>query len=83
MPPELNAPCTLEADKERIAQLGMDLSMANRCGKFLQMDQDIVHAECSAEGIEVLSYRKAMGKICVAEGLRVERRLEGQGRYHE
>ena len=36
--------------------------MKNRCGSYLQMDQDIVHSECSEEGIEVLSYKKAMEK---------------------
>ena len=36
--------------------------MTNRCGSFLQMDQDVVHAECSQEGIEVLSYAKAFEK---------------------
>ena len=36
--------------------------MKNRCGSYLQMDQEIVHAECAQEGIEVLSYKKAMEK---------------------
>lgn len=58
----MNVPDLSQADKERLAQAGMDLSMTNRCGSFLQMDQDIVHAECSAEGIEVLSYKRAMEK---------------------
>lgn len=62
MPPGMNVPEISKADRERLAQSGIDLSMANRCGSYLQMDQDIVHAECSAEGIEVLSYRKAMEK---------------------
>jgi len=55
-------PDIAKADQERIEQSGMDLSMANRCGSFLQMDQDIIHAECSDSGIEVLSYKAAMAK---------------------
>ena len=41
---------------------GMEMSMENRCGSYLQMNQDVVHAECREEGIEVLSYKKAMEK---------------------
>ncbi|HUH78552.1 MAG TPA: SufD family Fe-S cluster assembly protein [Methanoregula sp.] len=62
MPPELKVPDISKADRDRLAQAGIDLSMANRCGSYLQMDQDVVHAECSAEGIEVLSYKRAMEK---------------------
>ena len=62
MPPGMNVPDISKADQERLAQSGIDLSMENRCGSYLQMDQDIFHAECSAEGIEVLSYKKAMEK---------------------
>jgi uncharacterized protein len=62
MPPNLNVPELSATDKERLAQSGIDLTMSNRCGSYLQMDQDIVHSECSAEGIEVLPYRKAMEK---------------------
>ncbi|MGA2918870.1 SufB/SufD family protein [Methanoregula sp.] len=51
-----------KVDKERLAQSGIDLEMKNRCGSYLQMDQDIVHAECADESIEVLSYKKAMEK---------------------
>ncbi len=51
-----------KADQDRLAQSGIDLAMKNRCGSYLQMDQDIFHAECSQEGIEVLSYKKAMEK---------------------
>ena len=36
--------------------------MENRCGSYLQMNQDVVHAECHQEGIEVLWYKKAMEK---------------------
>ena len=62
MPDHVKMPDISAADKERLAQTGIDLSMANRCGSYLQMDQDVVHTECSAEGIEVLSYGKAMEK---------------------
>jgi uncharacterized protein len=51
-----------KVDKERLAQSGIDLEMKNRCGSYLQMDQDIVHSECAEEGIEVLPYKKAMEK---------------------
>lgn len=56
-PPELSA-----IDRERLAQAGIDLASKNRCGTYLQMDQDIVQAECGESGIEVLSYKKAMEK---------------------
>ena len=62
MPPELIPTPLSKVDQERLEQSGMDLAMKNRCGSYLQMDQDIVHAECEQEGIEVLSYKKAMEK---------------------
>ena len=62
MPPELIPTPLSKADQERLVQSGIDLTMKNRCGSYLQMDQDIVHAECEQEGIEVLSYKKAMEK---------------------
>jgi len=62
MPPELKSPPLSTVDKDRLAQAGIDLAMKNRCGSYLQMDQDIVHAECREEGIEVLSYKRAMEK---------------------
>jgi len=62
MPPELTPTPLSKVDRERLAQSGIDLTMKNRCGSYLQMDQDIVHAECEQEGIEVLSYKKAMEK---------------------
>ena len=58
----ITTPELSKVDQERLAQSGIDLGMKNRCGSFLQMDQDVVHAECSQEGIEVLSYAKAMEK---------------------
>jgi Fe-S cluster assembly protein SufB len=62
MPPELIPTPLSKVDQERLAQSGIDLAMRNRCGSYLQMDQDIVHAECEQEGIEVLPYKKAMEK---------------------
>ena len=62
MPPNLKIPPLSKEDQERLSQSGIDLAMKNRCGSYLQMDQDIVHAECEQEGIEVLSYKKAMEK---------------------
>jgi Fe-S cluster assembly scaffold protein SufB len=62
MPPELIPTPLSKVDQERLAQSGIDLTMKNRCGSYLQMDQEIVHAECEQEGIEVLSYKKAMEK---------------------
>ncbi len=62
MPPDL-IPVPLSAvDKERLAQSGIDLAMKNRCGSYLQMDQDIVQSECAQEGIEVLTFKKALEK---------------------
>ena len=62
MSPELNTPGISKEDQERLVQSGINLSMENRCGSYLQMNQDVVHAECHQEGIEVLSYKKAMEK---------------------
>ena len=62
MPSHVNAPALSKVDKERLEQSGIDLAMKNRCGSYLQMDQDIIHAECNQEGIEVLSYKKAFEK---------------------
>ena len=62
MPQPLKVPDISKADRARLAQTGIDLEMKNRCGSYLQMDQDVVHAECAEEGIEVLSYKRAMEK---------------------
>jgi Fe-S cluster assembly scaffold protein SufB len=62
MPSHVTPPGLSEVDQERLAQSGIDLAMKNRCGSYLQMDQDIVQAECAQEGIEVLSYKKAFEK---------------------
>ncbi|MGD1005471.1 MAG: SufD family Fe-S cluster assembly protein [Methanoregulaceae archaeon] len=62
MPSQLKAPELSKVDQERLAQSGIDLAMKNRCGSYLQMDQEVVHAECMQEGMEVLSYKKAMEK---------------------
>ncbi len=51
-----------QSEKERMAQAGIDFEMKNRCGTYIQMDQNIVHAECAEEGIEVLSYKRGMEK---------------------
>jgi len=62
MSPELSTPGISKEDQERLVQSGINLSMEDRCGSYLQMNQDVVHAECHQEGIEVLSYKKAMEK---------------------
>jgi Fe-S cluster assembly scaffold protein SufB len=49
-------------DQERLAQSGIELGMANRCGSYLQMNQDVMHSTCAEEGIEVLPYAIAMEK---------------------
>jgi len=49
-------------DKARLTQSGIELTMANRCGSYLQMNQDVVHATCSEQGIEVLSVGAALEK---------------------
>jgi len=62
MPARVSTPELSKADQERLAQSGIDLAMKNRCGSYLQMNQDIIQAECAQEGIEVLSYKKAFEK---------------------
>jgi Fe-S cluster assembly scaffold protein SufB len=49
-------------DRERLALSGIELGMVNRCGSYLQKNQDVMHATCSESGIEVLSYKVAMEK---------------------
>ncbi len=62
MPQPVNVTEISPSEKERMAQAGIDLGMKNRCGTYIQMDQNIVHAECAEEGIEVLSYKRGMEK---------------------
>ncbi|KUG21387.1 MAG: SufD family Fe-S cluster assembly protein [Methanomicrobiaceae archaeon] len=51
-----------EEDRERLALTGLDLEMTNRCGSFFQIDQDVVHTSCAAEGIEVIPIAAALEK---------------------
>ena len=61
MPADLGKTVNLPLeDRERLAQSGIELGMANRCGSYLQMNQDVMHATCSEEGIDVLPYGLAM-----------------------
>jgi uncharacterized protein len=62
MPSPVKVPELSKTDMERLAQVGIDLTSKNRCGTYLQMDQEIVQAECGESGIEILSYRRAMEK---------------------
>lgn len=62
MPSPVKTPELSEEDKERLAQVGIDLTAKNRCGTYVQMDQNVVQEECGEAGIEVLSYRRAMEK---------------------
>ncbi|MDD1677504.1 MAG: SufD family Fe-S cluster assembly protein, partial [Methanomicrobiales archaeon] len=63
MPPRIEPTSTLsEEDKKRLALSGIEVSQANRCGSYLQMNQDVVHATCSESGIEVLSIADALAK---------------------
>ncbi len=50
-------------DRERMALVGFEPGMANRCGSYLQMNQDVLHATCAEEGIEVLSIADALSKF--------------------
>ena len=53
MPAELGNDLGLSAeDRERLAQSGIDLNMGNRCGSYIQMNQDVVQESCSEKGIE-------------------------------
>ena len=49
-------------DTERLEQSGIELSSENRCGSFLQTDQDIRHTSCTYEGIEMLPTAEALKK---------------------
>jgi len=60
MPSELTPSGIAKDDQDRIVQSGIDFNLENRCGSYLQMDQDVVQSECRQEGIEVLSFKKAM-----------------------
>jgi len=60
MPEGLGQPFLSPEDRERLQQSGIELSMVNRCGSYLQMNQDVQHATCSAEGVEVLSIADAL-----------------------
>ena len=60
MPEGLGTPFISPEDQERLRQSGIELSMINRCGSYLQMNQDVLHATCSAEGVEVLSIPDAL-----------------------
>jgi len=62
MPEPVKTPEISKTDQERLAQAGIELELKNRCGSYLQMDQDMVHAECDESDIEVLPYRKAIEK---------------------
>jgi uncharacterized protein len=62
MPSQLNTGTMSTIDQERLVQSGIDLNTENRCGSYLQMNQDVVQAECTQKGIEVLSYKQAMEK---------------------
>jgi Fe-S cluster assembly scaffold protein SufB len=58
----LGAPFISPEDRERLQQSGIELSMINRCGSYMQMNQDVLHATCSEEGVEVLSIADALGR---------------------
>ena len=62
MPEPVKQPELDKADQERLSQAGIDLALKSRCGSYLQMDQDMVHAECTESDIEVLPYKKALEK---------------------
>lgn len=51
-------------DRERLSQSGIDLDnpVLNRCGSYLQVNQDVVDATCRDESIEVMSIGKALAK---------------------
>ncbi|MDD1653251.1 MAG: SufD family Fe-S cluster assembly protein [Methanomicrobiales archaeon] len=58
---KVNVPGSLTAeDRERMAQVGIDLAMTSRCGSYLQLNQEVAHATCSESGIEVISTADAL-----------------------
>ena len=60
MPEGLTTPSISAEDRERLKQSGIELSMINRCGSYMQMNQDVLHATCAAKGVEVLSIADAL-----------------------
>ncbi len=78
MPSPVKSPEFSRADQDRVAQVGIDLAMKNRCGSYLQMDQDVVQAECSEQDIEVLSFRKAMEKYDGLKDIPLESGITGK-----
>ncbi|HXW98708.1 MAG TPA: SufD family Fe-S cluster assembly protein [Methanomicrobiales archaeon] len=60
MPEGVGIPSISTEDRERLQQSGIELSMVNRCGSYMQVNQDVLHATCSAEGVEVLSITDAL-----------------------
>src|SRR5271157_1838365 len=65
MPAELNRNIEFSPeDRERLTQSGIELDNVglNRCGSYLQVNQDVVDATCRDEGIEVMSIGKALAK---------------------
>lgn len=63
MPAELGKDLGLSAeDRERLTQSGIDLNLGNRCGSYIQMNQDVVQESCSEKGIKVLSIGTALKK---------------------
>jgi Fe-S cluster assembly scaffold protein SufB len=51
-----------EEDRDRLRQTGIELKEANRCGTYLQLDQDIVQSSCTESGIEMLPLATALEK---------------------
>jgi Fe-S cluster assembly scaffold protein SufB len=62
MPPGIDTSEIRSEDRERLTQSGIELSMENRCGSYMQMNQDVIHASCSESGIEVLSISDALAR---------------------
>jgi Fe-S cluster assembly scaffold protein SufB len=51
-----------KADRERLAQTGLEVGMENRSGTFFQIDQEIKHVASTEKGIEVLTISDALSR---------------------
>jgi len=49
-----------EVDRERLLNAGVDVTGAERSGSFIQVDNSVIHAAPTQEGIEVQSTRAAL-----------------------
>jgi len=49
-----------DADQKRLALTGLEVEMKNRSGSFFQKDQDVCHITSDCQGIEFLTFARAV-----------------------